>query len=61
MPILFYVIYAFCHNGAATWFYEAKSSWLVLGDISSFGFGNESSAWNSAMASISFFKGMGCS
>lgn len=51
---------AFCHNGTASWFYEAKPSWLIFGNISSSGFGNESFAWNSAMASIGFLKSTGC-
>lgn len=43
---------------AASWFYEAKSSRLVSGNVSSFGLGDESFAWNSTMASIGCIKSM---
>lgn len=43
---------------AASWFYEAKSSWLVSRNVSSFGLGDEPFAWNSAMASIGCIKSL---
>lgn len=52
------LIWVYMHLVAASWFYETESSWLVSRNISSSGLGNESSTWNTAMASVSCRKGM---
>ena len=40
------------YDVAASRIHEAQSGWLVSGDVSSFGLGDESFAWNPEMASI---------